>query len=85
MRKCPYRALGEIDRDVVRTVIAQLNEREIREMAAESPVMFYKWLLETFTAKRKAELELEFQTALLEKLQDCAPYAESQDPTLVAV
>ncbi len=84
MSKCPYQALGEIDRDVVQTAVGRLNDRAIRAMAAETPEIFYKWLLETYTAKRKAELELEFQTALLEKLQGCAINAEPQGPKLVA-
>lgn len=78
MKQCPYQTVGEIDREVVWTAIAQLSETAIKEMAARSPEMFYKWLLETYTAKRKAELELEFQSALLEKLQRCDAQGQLQ-------
>ncbi len=68
---CPYQGLEDIDRSVVSAAIAQLSERAIRSMAVETPELFYKWCVETYTAKRQAELEVEFQSALLQKLQRC--------------
>ena len=73
MNNCPYQSLGDVDRDVVWTAVAQLNDHAISAMAIETPELYYKWCVEAYTAKRKAHLELEFQTALLEKLQRCDP------------
>ncbi len=89
MTKCPYQSLGDLDRDVVWSAIAQLSEDAIREMATQTPELFYKWCVEAYTAKRKAELEVQFQLALLEKLQRCDPLAldeqtQEQSRTLVA-
>ena len=77
MRGCPSQALKEINRDVAAAAVAQLDETAIRRLAAETPELFYSWCIEAFTAKRKAQLELEFQSALLDKLQRCDPRSQS--------
>ena len=72
MKTFPYRAKN-LDRDVAKTAVSQLNEVAMRTMAIESPETYYAWCLDAYTAQRKARLELEFQTALLQKLQRCDP------------
>ncbi len=62
-----------IDRDVAKIAVSQLNESAIRKMASESPEIYYAWCVDAYTAQRKARLELEFQSALLRKLKGCDP------------
>lgn len=78
MSNCPYQKLDDIDCEVVHTAISHLSEGAIRKMAIETPELYYKWCIETYTAQRKARLEADFQTALLEKLQRCDPRSHLQ-------
>lgn len=77
MSKCLYQALEHLDRDVAYIAVSQLNEEAIRRMAAERPEIFCKWRSDVYTAQRKAKLELEFQSALLDKLQRCDPQLQA--------
>ena len=63
----------KLDRLVATAAVAQLDDTAIQKMAVESPATYYAWCVNAYTAKRKAQLELEFQTALLKKLQKCDP------------
>ena len=52
-------------------------------MASETPDLYYKWCVDTYTALRKAKLEVEFQSALLEKLQRCDPQGQVDTEFLI--
>lgn len=78
-----YKASSKIDLDVVSTAVSKLSDADIQKMASETPDLYYKWCVDTYTALRKAKLEVEFQSALLEKLQRCDPQAQPDTAYLV--
>lgn len=77
MSMCSDKALSETSRECAWAAVGQLSDSAISALAAEAPDVFYKWCVDAYTAKRQAELEIEFQTALLEKLQRCDPQLRS--------
>ncbi len=77
MRKCSSLGLNHGVREEGWATVSQMSDQSIHKVARETPVLYYRWCVEAYAARRKAEAELEFHEALLEKLCRCDPQMQS--------